>query len=42
MTRLLIALLLATAALRCTAGMRVLPQLPQGEKAAMPNGAPQC
>ena len=42
MTRLPIALLLATAALRCAAGTRVLPQLPQGEKAAMPNGAPQC
>ena len=42
MTRLLIALLLATAALMARAGTRVLPQLPQGEKAAMPNGAPQC
>ena len=31
MTRLPIALLLATAALRCAAGTRVLPQLPQGE-----------
>jgi len=31
MTRLPIVLLLATAALRCAAGMRVLPQLPQGE-----------
>ena len=31
MTRLPIALLLATAALRCAAGTRVLPHLPQGE-----------
>ena len=31
MTRLLIVLLLATAALMARAGMRVLPQLPQGE-----------